>query len=785
MTEVSRHPLAARLFPVLHNIQDFIIKEHPVYHPDSHQYETYWEEQEIICLEGKWGHDYNSETKEGGWRWMPGNLYYYINMTVIDDEDEEGNTTAVINPLLRDIEWIVLYGWAICRGFSGFQEDEEYTCHYLVKKLEDKTILSPKDKKLIKKQEYSFLKSDGTYKKYVDPKEYLYNTHSKPLGRAFHLNPAKNLFLLASRGIGKSFTCANAVIGHEFNFYGKRFFDDSYLNDPAGVEIFVGSALSSKSGDLLKKFSKSQEYLKKKLGAWGSGEDFVPGYFYNNTTGSLSANASSVYRHKYKKKENNVWGEAGTGTSIKHGVYTTENPQAAVGTRPTVMVIEEVGLLNNVLQVQGANETCQIRRTKFGSSFYIGTGGNMEKITESKVIFEDPEAYGFLSYKDIWENRKKPIGLFIPAIYCDNDFKDKNGNTDINGALEQEMLIRSEKMKASSSSALDEYMMARPLKPSEMFMSPGGNVFPVYKIRERIIEIETRGLFDLHASVGMLEYVDKEKKEVKWVEDVKRKKKPILELNLDKYKGSIEGAIVIYEHPPNNIPAASYNKSLYKIVYDPVKDDNGGTSLASILVHKGFSVTSWEEGMQDTIVAEYIGRYDQVEKIHEIAIMLAHYYNCKVLPETNIPDFVRYVRMKNKYHILQLSPFVAISKAIQNPGKKYDVGVTMSTRLGIHSEQLIRQRLLETWKVLEDGTKLTYIDKILSLRLLYELASYQKGKNADHVSSYKLLCLWLSQEVLAPIGEENKKDKHREIDSFIREKKGISRRNSTNPFYGY
>ncbi len=785
MSEVVSHPLAARLFPILYDIQDFLVGDHPEYHPDSQKYEAYWEEQEIICLEGKWGHDYDKDTGEGGWRWMPGNLYYYVNMTVIDDEDDEGNTTAVIKPLLRDIEWIVLYGWAVCRGFSGFMDDEEFTCHHLVQKIEKGTDLSPKDKKIIGKQEYSFLKPDGTYKTYVDPKEYLYRTNAKPLGKAYHLNPAKNLFLLASRGIGKSYMCANAVIGHEFNFYGKRYFNDAYLVDPAGVEIFVGSALSSKSGDLLKKFSKTQEHLKKKLGSFGSGNKFIPGYFHQNTSGSLVPNATSVYRHKYKKKQNNVWGEAGTGTSIHHGVYTTENPQAAVGTRPTVMVIEEVGLLNNVLSVHGANETCQIRRTKFGSSFYIGTGGNMEKIIESKVIFEDPEAYGFLGYKDPWENRKRPIGLFIPAIYCDNDFKDKNGNTDLDAALEQEMLVRAEKMKASSSSALDEYMMARPLKPSEMFMSPGGNVFPVYKLRERIIEIETRSLFELHASVGELVYDDpKEKKSVRWIEDVKRVMRPIKELNLDKLKGNIEGAIVVYEHPPENIPPASYSKSLYKIVYDPVKDDNGGTSLASILVHKGFAASTWEEGIQDTIVAEYIGRVDQVETLHEIAIKLAIYFNCKVLPETNIPDFVRYVRMENRYNILQLSPFVAISKAIQNPGKKYDVGVTMTTKLGIHSEQLIRQRLLEVWKVLEDGTVLTNIDKMLSLRLLYELASYERGKNADHVSSYKLLCLWLSQEVLAPIEETNTADKHKEINSFIRAQK-LHTRASTNPFYGY
>jgi len=238
----------------------------------------------------------------------------------------------------------------------------------------------------------------------------------------------------------------------------------------------------------------------------------------------------------------------------------------------------------------------------------------MEKITESKIIFEDPVAFDFLPFKDYWENRKNPIGLFMPAYYVDNDFKDENGNTDLEAALAQELSERAKKEKASNSSALDGLMMARPIVPSEMFLSASANVFPTAQLRERLTEVEVKDTFALIASQGTLEYTNSERKEVRWVEDVKRRKKPITTMNLDAYKGHLESAIVIYEHPPSNIPAPTYRRSLYKIVYDPVKDDGGGTSLASILVYKGFS-TNWEGGMQDTIVAEWIGRLDSVNNI--------------------------------------------------------------------------------------------------------------------------------------------------------------------------
>lgn len=764
-----------RLFPELYNIDDFVKQNHPIYHPDTAQYTKYWEEHERYCLEGKWGLDQDPSTKEGGYRYMPPNLYYYINLCRIADEDDSGNTVGWFPPRLRDVEWILAYAWNAARGFSGFELDEEYTCLRVVDKIERELELDEKEFSRLEHYKKYIYKPNGELKKYVEARKYLHMTHDKPLGRAIYHNQAYNLFVLGSRGFGKSFFAANAVIGHEYNFYGNKYYDEKYLNGGlSGVEIFVGAAISSKSSDLLNKFSKNQEYLKTKVGAWGKGDDFIPGYFFNNNSGSLTPNNSQrPYTHEYTFKDGGTWVEGGTGTKIYHGVYTSENPQAAVGTRPTVMVIEEVGLLNQLLQVHGANETCQIRKSKFGSSLYIGTGGNMEKITESKIVFEDPESYGFLPFEDLFENRTRPIGLFIPSYYVDSDFKDKLGNTKLEQSFSYEMRIREKKGKAANSSSLDEYMMSRPIVPSEMFLTSGANIFPQAKIRERIAELEINDTFNLRASIGHLEWEDTSRKSVTWVEDVSRKMKPIISLNLDSYKSDMTGAIVIYEHPIENIPKPTHYKSLYKIVYDPVKDDNGGTSLASIIVYKGFSDIMWDGGLQDTIVAEWIGRYDSVDDIHEICIKLAHYYNAKILPEINIPDFVRYCKKGFYFNFLQPAPTEALSKLMANPSRKYDVGVVMSNNrnsgLKTQAEQLTRQWLLTSWKSDENGKEHTNVDRIYSLRLLYELAAYNKDQNFDHVSALLLLGIWLSQEkeVVFKESDTTNIDKSKELGRFV------------------
>ena len=59
---------------------------------------------------------------------------------------------------------------------------------------------------------------------------------------------------------------------------------------------------------------------------------------------------------------------------------------------------------------------------------------------------------------------------------------------------------------------------------------------------------------------------------------MKNELNPILSLE---HVGSTEGCPVIYEYPIEGAP-----KGLYKIGYDPVRQDEG-TSLAAIIVYKG------------------------------------------------------------------------------------------------------------------------------------------------------------------------------------------------------
>lgn len=742
-----------RLFPLLHNIKPFLVKDHPEYHPATKDYEEYWEEHEKRCIEGLWGLDKNEETKEGGWRYCPPQLYYYVNFCVLEDEDEVSNSSDIIIPRLRDIEWIFFTNWLICRGFSGFEDDDDYTSNTLVKKLEEEKNLNPKDKKRLLTAKHIY-KKDGTYKKYVNPRDYLYKTHDKPLGLPLYENTALNLSWLASRGIGKSYIMAS-LISHIFKFHGVTRFDDFYFNLKKGPNIVVGAALSTKSADLLKKFKFMEEYQKENFGAWGENDDFIPGFFFQNVLGTLTVNnTKSPYRAEYLYKEGGVDKVGGKGTRVVHVTYES-NSEAAVGDRVMLSVIEEQGLMTNLLQAWASNETVLIRRNKFGSQIASGTGGNMEKIEEPKIIFEDPDSYTCLAFPDEWENRKKPIGLFIPAYYQDDSFRDENGNQDIEKAYEVEMHERAIRGQADNSFALDGYMMARPLVPSEMFLSGQSNIFPIALLRDQLNNVEIKELYETYSFKGDLEW-NKTKTGVTLDVDLKNRLKPILSTNLDAYKNNLKGACVFYEAPEEKTPDPTQKRSLYKIVYDPYRDDGGGTSLASIIVYKGISENNWAAGLQDDIVAEYIGRMDRVDDVHEIAVKLAVYYNAKIMVETNIADFIRYCKREGWTHLLQAKPIDAIAAAVKNPGKKYDVGIDMtSPALQEQAEQLWRQWLLTEWKTLDSGVVLYNLNKLKSPMILKQLIQYDKKGNYDHVSSLKLLALWLAQEKRVPIQQSS------------------------------
>ena len=160
------------------------IHDFEIINPLTIRYVKYWKEIKRRCMEGYW--------HEG--KWMPGNLYFYINLCKIKlNKDEHSKTKIEGRPFLRDLEWIKSFVYQEARGFSGFQDDEECTCLEIVNKinnLKEEELNTWKDDYVLPKEAF---KKDGSLKTYVKARDYLKKIHSKNLGKPLYQNEAQNV----------------------------------------------------------------------------------------------------------------------------------------------------------------------------------------------------------------------------------------------------------------------------------------------------------------------------------------------------------------------------------------------------------------------------------------------------------------------------------------------------------------------------------------------------------------------------------------------------------------
>ena len=732
-----------RILPFdINNVNAFLNQEHPVLHPQSPDYDPYWEGETAKCILGHWGYDYKDG--KGGWRWMPGNLYFYVNMCVIKKEGESGQEVTD-HPSLRDVDWYIFYSLAICEGFSGFENDKETSCFRPLGRLQRGEELSGIDTVLLKRYDKYLRKPDGEYKKYVDAREYLYNTIDEPMGNPLWLNECQNLVVLSSRRIGKSYSIGGGVIGYDFTFSG-AYTPGDFFDGKSSTTTVVGSAVSDKSDELLGKTKEIFEHLRTNVGAY-KGE--CNGFFFQKTTGGWSSGDILTNRVPLEGKT----GYTKELSRIAHVSYKTD-ASAGVGHAAKKQVIEEAGLLGNFKTVHSENSPTQERDTKFGYSIYIGTGGNVEKIQGIRDAFYNPSAYQALAFDNVFSKRGKSIGLFVPAYYRKMVFKDENGNTDVDAAFKDEILFRKEKLKESAE-AYEGHCISFPIVPEEMFMQSKGNSFPTAEIQKRIAVLES-GEWDKNHSTGELHWNTREKTSVRFQKDM-HKVKGIFRLDDERgLKGKEkEGRLVVYEHPSQNRPKRKYNNPMYIVLYDPVKNDGEGTSLSCLKVFKTWELQDFQK-MQYNIVAEWYGRHELVEYTHDLAFKIACYYDATILPEVNDFDIVRYARKEDRKHWLQPKPTVAI-KGMVNQKKDYEVGIYISKGMKPKAEMYLAEMMkmvVDKKEIIVESKysvqEIRMVDKCPSIRFLEEALIYNSKDNFDGVSTMMLGGIWIREQFLNP-----------------------------------
>lgn len=696
------------------NNSEFRIKEYPTFHPVIDKFDRldWWKEHKPKIFEGCWV----------GGKWMPPELYYYINFHNIIVED--GIYRRLSLPWLRDIDWLFFLTYTEAIGFSGFELDEKYTCHRGFKSYKDGKITKEEfirdyctnsiTKKIDKEVYNSVFSPDGSDKIFMPASDYLKKIHDKQLGKPLYFNPAKHILVLGARGFGKSFN-SSGLICHNFITDGIKDYElwIKQRNDlkPMKSETVVGAIDSKYSDDLLNKVKAAFENYYDSH-AIRNGNEYLkwPSPLYSSYTGSLMS-GKSITAEKSKSQ-------------IHHRTFQ-DNPLSANGTRPNRVFIDEIGFMNNLLETWEALESSQAgaefkRLTIVG----MGTGGLTSggAAMYTHEMFYSPEEYGCLAFEDIWEGKGK-IGYFVPGSYAKNQYKEgQNYITNEARAIADIEALREEAKKAPTRTKLMGTIINLPLVPSEIFLRMEGTFFPIQDLKIRMAELES-----VNSLLSATYKYDMNLKDGFPVPGLSEK--PVIR-EFPLRKGfDMDGCVEVFELPKKDVNGRVFSNR-YIAGWDPVVNDGNEDTNRSL--QSMFIFDLWTE----RIVAEYTARTYLSEDYYEQARRLLIYYSAVCNYESNIKGPYAYFKNKNSLHLLVETPEILkdqnLIKAGTGVGNK-SLGTTTNDAIINWGLGLILSWLEAPAYEREENVR--NMDLILSLGLIKELISYSKDINTDRVSA--------------------------------------------------
>ncbi len=687
------------------NNSNFKVGEIPDYHPvmQLYEYDLFWAEQKRKCIEGAWY----------AGKWIPGELYYYINFHNIKFEDEGGFATAIGLPWYRDIDEIKAYIYAEACGFSGFELDTENTCH---------RWYGPEKERALKYGKITQEEIDS--KTYIPAREYLLRNHGKCLGKPLYHNTAKNVLDLEGRGSGKSYW-ASACIAHNFLFDGARDYNEHLQKrrdgNPYVSDTVVGAIDAKFSNDLLSKVKVGIENLPGKKHILNNrGEtEIYPAPLSTIITGSLMPGRN--------------W-TSSTNSLLNHRTFQ-DNPLAANGTRPNRCFLEEVGFMGNIKESWGAIEATQAAAQHKRLVIYgLGTGGLTSggAAVYTQEIFYNPDDYNCLVFDDIWE-KKGDICFFMPAWKCRNEFKE--GENLITNEAKAKMAIEEEiedAKKGGSKIQLLAKIINNPMKPSEIFLRQEGNRFPTQELKQALADLEADSI-KLKSSYKV-DLLEKTKNNISLIPS---EKVPIINYPLGK-NDTMDACIEIFQKPKLDSDGRVIGNR-YIMSTDPV-DDDGNTDTTRSL-QSTFVLDTWT----DELVAEYTARTYLASEYYENVRKLCVLYNARNLYELNKNGLYGYFKNKHALFYLAETPKILQHKELakgDGVGNK-SLGVNMSNdRIKNYGIDLVLE-WLEQPSYRNPDIKNLYT--IRSQALLKELISYTMDVNADRVSAMIVLMIYRAE----------------------------------------
>lgn len=441
------------------------------------------------------------------------------------------------------------------------------------------------------------------------------------------------------------------------------------------------------------------------------------------------------------------------GDAVKRGhlsnIYTAvlqKDPGGLRGKDADLILVEEAGKMVNLAEVLTPTlKTLEDGINMTGLMIVFGTGGGDDKYWQAfeDLVYNTYEQK-FATFENIWDTELEGTGcgFFHSAYMSKPGLIDEFGNSNVLGAVEFE---NKERLKLKNNpTKLNNYIMEEPFNPGEAFSRVANTMMPTKELdiqlknvlynpdykrlgREGVFVREPEGLtFYDRSMLGLHNYKDIPAV----VNDY-----PL------KPTSEVKGCWVLWELPYRDPKTGKIPDNLYRAWNDPfgidkkaeefnVKDSLGGTYIYEVA--NNFTPTRG-----DRIVAEYVGREEDMETYDINMFNGIEYYNAMLLYENDRGEVYTNAKKHGMLHRLVDEPEFLYQKDLQAGGKGRKKGISIATnpQRKINGAVYFANWLKQKRGTDAQGNVLLNLHYIYSAGLIRECMKFDGKKNADRVST--------------------------------------------------
>ena len=278
------------------------------------------------------------------------------------------------------------------------------------------------------------------------------------------------------------------------------------------------------------------------------------------------------------------------------------------------------------------------------------------------------------------------------------------------------------------------------ITPAEAIIKVKDAYFPVAALNERAQQLDTNPHIYDDIYVGELFFNNSNQVEFKPTGDIPIRKFPV--------DNDTKGALEIYVMPEKDSTGTVFDNR-YILGYDPTNNDQAEShSLASVFVFDLFT---------DRIVAEFTGRTEFADDMHEIVRKLCLFYNGKVLYESNIKGCYSYMEKMHSTYLLADTPqYLRDKQIIKYSGFGSSAkGVSATASVNNFANRLIKDwfnKLVPIERTDENGNKEIIQTPSLYLlktrALIEEAIQFNPEINVDRIRALGMVMLYREEYII-------------------------------------